>query len=33
VPQQELPDLDAVIDADRQGREMATELLSRRFGG
>ena len=33
VPQQELPDLDAVIDADRRGREMATELLSRRFGG
>ena len=33
VPQQELPDLDAVIDADRRGREMATELLSRRYGG
>lgn len=32
VPRSELPDLDAVIDADRQGRAMATELLSRRFG-
>ncbi|MBI5897836.1 MAG: 1-deoxy-D-xylulose-5-phosphate reductoisomerase [Rhodocyclales bacterium] len=33
VPRQELPDLDAVIEADRQGRDTASELLSRRFGG
>jgi 1-deoxy-D-xylulose-5-phosphate reductoisomerase len=33
VPRQELPDLDAVIEADRQGRSMASEILSRRFGG
>ncbi len=33
VPRQELPDLDAVIEADRQGRSKASELLSRRFSG
>ncbi len=30
VPQATVPDLDAVLEADRQGRTMATEILARR---
>ena len=31
VPQAALPDLDAVLEADRQGRTAAAEILARNF--